>query len=368
MVIRLSGYSGPYQICALAKNPTVRDDLLSKGLNALYIEGSTGMIFPSGTTFSLTSQEQGLLAVSQDYDVFELRTGGYAYKYYDNSSLDNAILVTNRCNSNCIMCPTAEVIRRGDEEYCASELIEIIRYIPDDAPHITITGGEPFLIKEDLFAVLNYLKEHLPNTDFLLLTNGRAFCSRKYVERLVESMPPNLILGIPIHGYDSVSHDSITQAMGSFQQTIQGLHHLRALHSNVELRIVISKLNLAFVPNIAQLIASEFPHVQSVKFIAMEMTGNAAKNEDIVWVDYPTAFAAAKPGIDLLIRTGIDVALYNFPLCAVERAYWNICEKSISDYKVRYAPECSTCGYQDACGGIFSGTIRLAKAGIRPIR
>lgn len=368
MIIKLSGYSGPYQICALAKEASVRDKLLAKSLNVLFVEGYTATICPSGMSFSITPQEQVLLTASCDYDVFELRTQGYAYKYYDNSSLDNAILVTNRCNSNCIMCPTAELIRRGDEEYHAAELIEVIRYIPDDAPHITITGGEPFLIKTDLFVVLDYLKEHLPNTDFLLLTNGRAFCSREYAACLMSSMPPHLILGIPIHGHDPASHDSITQAAGSFQQTTQGLRHLRPILANIELRIVISKLNLGFITNIAELIASEFPQVQSVKFIALEMTGNAAKNQDIVWIDYPTAFMAAKSGIDLLIHAGIDVALYNFPLCAVDKAYWNICEKSISGYKIRYAPECSTCRCQDACGGIFSGTIRLAQANILPIR
>ena len=368
MIIKLSGYSGPYQICALAKETSVRDDLLARNLNALYVEGPVATIYPSNTSFSVAPKEQALLAASCDYDVFELRTQGYAYKYYDSSSLDNVILITNRCNSNCIMCPTAEIIRCRNEEYYTAELVEIIRHIPDDAPHITITGGEPFLIKTELFIVLNYLKKHLPITDFLLLTNGRAFCSREYADLFVKSMPPNLMLGIPIHGFDSASHDSITQSAGSFRQTVQGLRNLQAIHANIELRIVISKLNLGFILKIAELIATEFPHVQSVKFIALEMTGSAAKNKDIVWIDYPTAFTGAKPGIDLLVRAGIDVALYNFPLCAVDKAYWNICEKSISGYKVRYASECATCQCQDACGGIFFGTIRLAQADIRPIR
>lgn len=368
MIIKLSGYSGPYQVCALAKDATTKDDLLKRGLNVLYVDGSMAAIHPSDTLFPITPEEQALLEASCNYDVFELSAQGHAYKYYDNSSLDNAILVTNRCNSNCVMCPTAEIIRQGNEEYHAAELIEIIRHIPDDAPHITITGGEPFLIKTELFTVLSYLKNYLPDTDFLLLTNGRAFCSREYTRLFAESKPPQLLLGIPLHGYDPASHDSITQADGSFQQTVQGLRRLLAIHAKVEVRIVISKLNLDYISNIAAFIADELPYVQSVKFIALEMTGNAAKNQEIVWIDYPTAFARAKPGIDLLIHAGIDVALYNFPLCAVNKAYWNICEKSISSYKIRYAPECSTCLCQDACGGIFSGTIRLAKADISPIR
>ena len=151
MIIKLSGYSGPYQVCALAKNAAVKDDLLGRGLNVLYVDGSKAMIYPSDALFPITPEEQTQLEASCNYDVFELSAQGHAYKYYDNSSLDNAILVTNRCNSNCIMCPTSEVIRRGNEAYHAEELIEIIRHIPDDAPHITITGVEPFLIKTELF-------------------------------------------------------------------------------------------------------------------------------------------------------------------------------------------------------------------------
>lgn len=367
MIIKLSEYDGKYRIVSLAKNERTKNQLLNNRLSTLYIEEKQAEIYPEKISFSLNDSERELLNTCCDFDVFEIGASGHAYKYYDNSSIDNAILVTNHCNSNCIMCPTAESIRRKNEEYTADELIKLAKHIPNDAPHITITGGEPFLIKEDIFKLLNFLKLQLPNTSFLLLTNGRAFCSKKYVTLFKETAPPDILLGIPIHGFNSQTHDYITRANGSFSQTYCGVKNLLSIGAKVEIRIVVSKLNADFVTDIANLILTEFKTVFCVKFIGLEMTGNAAKNNKSVWIDYPTAFQKSKKAIDILINSGIDVGIYNFPLCAVDKKYWNICEKSISDYKVRFAHECSKCTAKDACGGMFSGTIRMAKEKVKAI-
>ena len=101
--------------------------------------------------------------------------------------------------------------------------------------------------------------------------------------------------------------------------------------------------------------------------MGLEMLWNAASNQNDVWIPYDQAFKASKEGIDLLIRNSIQVGLYNFPLCAVDDAYHSIASKSITGYKVRYADECEKCLIKDACGGIFAGTIRLAKYDVKPV-
>ena len=68
-----------------------------------------------------------------------------------------------------------------------------------------------------------------------------------------------------------------------------------------------------------------------------------------------------------LVKNEIDVGIYNYPLCCVDQPYWSLCEKSITDYKVRYLPQCNQCIKKDACGGMFSGTYNLMKGVIEPI-
>lgn len=368
MVIRLKNYKEPYTVVSLSKDEESKDCLSQKGLPFIYLSNNIITFYPEKKTIRLEKDEYEQLQNASSYDVFEIHPNGVAYKYFDNKSLDNAILVTNQCNSNCLMCPTADSVRMRHESYSAAELIYIIKHFPSDAPHITITGGEPFLVKEDMFVLLNYLKNNLPQTEYLLLTNGRAFCSKKYTALFKETAPSYIQLGIPIHGYNAATHDYIVQSEGAFKQTFLGIKNLLSIGAKVELRIVVSKLNQSIITDIAKLIVNDFSSAFCVKIIGLEMTGNAAKNRDMVWIDYSSAFQASKAGINLLISKGIDVGLYNFPLCSVEKEYWNICEKSISDYKIRFAPDCDSCMVKDACGGIFAGTIRLAKEHVNPIR
>ena len=91
------------------------------------------------------------------------------------------------------------------------------------------------------------------------------------------------------------------------------------------------------------------------------MLGSAFINQNEVWIKYSEAFQCSKEAIKLLIKNGIDVALYNFPLCAVEKEYHYICCKSITDYKIRYNIECDQCRLKDACGGVFAGTLKMAE-------
>lgn len=61
---------------------------------------------------------------------------------------------------------------------------------------------------------------------------------------------------------------------------MMGLKRLLRTRAKVELRIVVSRLNLEFIDKIAKLIVHEFPGVYTVKFIGLEMLGNARLNQE----------------------------------------------------------------------------------------
>lgn len=266
------------------------------------------------------------------------------------------------------MCPSGDYSRREGiiPEY--DEILELVRHYPTAASHITITGGEPFMFREPMFRVLSYLRENLCETEFLILTNGRIFCLNRYVEQLIHSIPRYTTLAIPLHGSTQELHDSITRAEGSFMQTLSGITKLLAARITVELRIVVSRLNYGDLENIARLIVDQIPGIYTVHFIGLEMLGNAAVNSKAVWLPYREAFNAARPAIDLLIAAGINVALYNYPLCAVDHAYWPLCKKSISEYKRNFPAACQVCVYNHICGGVFAGSRRFAEKDLCPFK
>ena len=51
----------------------------------------------------------------KDYDVVEIINNKSIRVLYRDDSEDNAIVVTNQCNSNCIMCPDPDIIRNTKE-------------------------------------------------------------------------------------------------------------------------------------------------------------------------------------------------------------------------------------------------------------
>ena len=116
--------------------------------------------------------------------------------------------------------------------------------MPEDLWYFTITGGEPTLIGEDNFIeIYRTVKEHLPNTNILLLTNGRTLGNYSFFEKFKKENMRNLRIAIPIHGSIASKHDYITQAKGGFEQTIRGLTNIINANIETEIRIVVSKLN-----------------------------------------------------------------------------------------------------------------------------
>lgn len=367
MIVRLENYHGKYKIVSLALNQTAREDLLKDEIEFVYISENDIRLYPEDVVVSKDKNIIEKLKNAHDYDVYELWGNGKFSEYYDDSSLDNYFFVTGKCNSNCIMCPSPDISRQKGGNTSVDTLIEIAKHIPTDAPHLTITGGEPFMVGPDIFRFFEFLRKKFECTDFLLLTNGRIFAVDSYVKRFVEKAPKNSMVAIPIHGSTEDIHDMITQSNGSFNQTKLGIKKLLKAGIHVELRIVVSRLNEDDIHNIAQMISDELSEVDYVSIMAMEMTGSARVNQDKVWISYVEAAQVAEAAALVLIENGIDVKLYNFPLCTVKKEYWTLCEKSISPDKVRYAETCENCKMKNACGGVFAGTMPMEKGELRAI-
>ena len=87
---------------------------------------------------------------------------------------DFVFMMTEKCNSNCTMCPMSEGARRRGRAFSDSEIDEMLQKITDETEHIDITGGEPFLQHEQLFHVMCELNEKHPYIPVQILTNGRA--------------------------------------------------------------------------------------------------------------------------------------------------------------------------------------------------
>lgn len=339
-------------------------EVLSHNFNVLKITGQSAILIYENEQYQILLPQSIELNAG---DVVMISNTGRIHVLYSFASSSQTLFLTARCNSNCIMCPYTSTYRQNADIYSAELLSDMVRYLPRHTQHLIVTGGEPTLIGQQFFALMQMVKDQFPNIICLLLTNGRSMSIPEIIAKAIEHLPRYTTAAIPLHAASSELHDNITRSPSSFRQTLAGIHNLLRTSIQVEIRIVVFKQNLNEMLPLARLICNLPKRVHVVHFMAAEMCGNAAVNSEQIWVDYPKAFAACEAAIHLLIMNGIDVELYNFPLCAVPHKYWALYRKSISDYKIRYGVRCGLCINRSICGGVFASSLKLAEDGMVPI-
>lgn len=367
MRFKIANSSGKYGIYSVVKSRGSEEEIKNQGHSYWKIQENGVYSYPEEKLISMSDESYSKASELDDFDVIEVFPDGTVNQYYDDSSLENIFFITEKCNSNCIMCPSPDSSRLRGEMSSVENLIDLADHIPDDAGHFTITGGEPFMLGKRIFDFLSFLKNKFQRTEFQILTNGRIFAVEEYSNLLAANMPANTVLGIPVHASTSSIHDAITRAGGSFEQTVRGIKNLLERNVRIEIRIVVNAINAENLPALATMIIRDFPAVSHVSIMGMEMTGNAWVNRQKVWISYTEAFRYIRTAVNIMIDGGMDVWLYNFPLCTVDPELWALCKKSISSYKVKYKDECEKCRMKDACGGVFAGTYSIEEEEIRAI-
>lgn len=281
---------------------------------------------------------------------------------------DVCFYITEKCNSNCIMCPMSLDSRKRGESMDDILWEQFEEHMPCEVPHITITGGEPFLFYHKLIPALEKLNRIYPETEILILTNGRVLSIPEIMDCLKPYITRHYRFAIPIHGPNKYIHDAITASSGSFLQTISALHSLCETEATIEVRIVGHQLNLQHINATYHMLSNLDARIDVINLVAMEMTGCAARNRQQLWVDYLDLCEKSEEGIRDCILHGIDAGLYNFPLCQVPQRMWSLVKHSITPSKVRFAPECENCSQKDACGGLFYSTYELGLCKIKPFK
>ena len=285
-----------------------------------------------------------------------------------NMSNELVFFMTEKCNSNCIMCPISEGTRKRGNAINEEEFVSLINNIDNSIEHIDITGGEPLLEWEKVIALMQYLNENYPSIPVQILTNGRLMCMKSIQTALRSVINERYLFTVPVHGPTSKVHDFISSSPGSFMETLEGLRFLSEANARTEIRIVGSRLNADRITETCKMISSMRLRNSIINIVAMEMTGSAAVNRELIWIDYRELFTKIEEGIIDLIRRGFDVELYNFPLCALPQYVWPLAKNSISIEKIRYSEECNHCNVRNACGGMFYSVKLLDLFTVHPVQ
>jgi len=278
----------------------------------------------------------------------------------------NFMLLTERCNSFCIMC--SQPPRDIDDSHLLKEWLAAIPLMADDGRQIGITGGEPTLVGDALFEILASIRSYLPRSPVHMLTNGRNFKDIELAARFAAMNLCDVMLGIPLYSDVASVHDYIVQADGAFDETIRGILNLGRCGVPIEIRVVLHSENISRLPELCHFIARNLQFVHQVALMALEPIGFAKANMDALWIDPFDYQGILAEAVDVLRRAHIQTYLFNHQLCTLPRSLWPYASQSISEWKNEYLDECRGCEVKSQCGGFFSSAIKKHSIHIAPIQ
>lgn len=325
---------------------------------ACCITSQDAITMPINSSLIYSVPDIGTLA---DGDIVLVTPEGRINIMYQSRDADHTVFITNRCNSRCIMCPQPPSDDPPDLHDINQKVLSLIK--TGSLQHIGITGGEPTVVLDQLCETLDYLQSHFPDAFISLLTNGRRLQDFDLVRQIVAVKNKKLLFCIPLYADNDAQHDAIVGVPGAFEDTIQGIYNLYRLGKRMEIRIVVMRQNFAQLTSIAEFIYRNLPFVSHIAFMGMEYTGEAEQHLNDLWIDPQEYGQQLHTAVWHLHRRGMNVSIYNIPLCLLSEPLWRFARDSISGWKKNYLEQCNFCSVQEKCSGLF-GTSALQSKNI----
>ncbi|WP_315750690.1 MULTISPECIES: His-Xaa-Ser system radical SAM maturase HxsC [unclassified Bradyrhizobium] len=298
-------------------------------------------------------------------DVVRIQRDGKINLLYRRGANANTLFVTERCNSRCVMC--SQPPRADIDDWRIPELISLLPLIDRDLAVLGLTGGEPTLLGDGFIRLVEAAKGLLPATRLHVLTNGRTFADRRFVEAF-DCVRGHVNWGIPLYGDVAHLHDHVVQAKGAFAETVHGLYNLAERRHRIEIRTVLHAHTLPRMEHLARFLYRNAPFAEHIALMGLEPMGFARSNMPLLHVDPDEVGRRIVGAVEFLHQVGMHVSIYNIPLCALPPVIRPFARKSISDWKNQYAESCDACVVKESCCGFFkSTTSEEREATARPL-
>jgi len=192
---------------------------------------------------------------------------------------------------------------------------EIKKRISDNAPScdgIVFTGGEP-TVRPDLPELVRYARKKCGYKTIIIQTNGRRMAYKSYLEELLDSGAGQF--SVSIHGHIPELHEYLTQAKGSFSQTLLAMCNIIECGAVLATNTVITKSNCRNLDGIAKLLGSM--GVKQMQFAYPHLEGKALVNADNIAPPMTIAAPYVCRAIEAASRHGALAFTEGFPLCVL---------------------------------------------------
>lgn len=267
------------------------------------------------------------------------------------------------CNNHCLFCVQGDkrkLYKLRDKNEITQDLVRAKK----NCESIVFSGGEPTLHPDFLYLV--NIAKNISFQTIQVQTNGRMFSYRRFCRDTINAGANQFAPAL--HGHTDSLHDFLTQAPGSFNQTLQGIKNLRSLGQEVIVNTVITSHNYKYLPHITKLLIQL--NVDQFQFSFVHITGTAWKNRDFIVAKKSEIIPYVRKALDIGLAAGKRVTTEAIPYCFLQGYEQCIAEQAIPEtmviennlkiadyrkYRVtqgkKKGPLCNKCHYFAVCEG-----------------
>lgn len=212
--------------------------------------------------------------------------------------------LTMACNERCPFCnvPAEDYPRPTPSE--EDQNTELEDFIASGERTLTISGGEPTLLRRRLLGVIR--RARAGGVPFVELQTNAVLIDEGYAAALAEAGLTSAFVSLLSH--EAEHHDALAGLPGAFGRCLRGIDALIAAGVRVALNPVTARQTQALLPDYLRFVAARLPGVRSVSLSAVQPHGRARLHLEALLPDYdvlrdvvPLAQrVAAAAGIELL--------------------------------------------------------------------
>ena len=183
--------------------------------------------------------------------------------------------LTMACNERCTFCnvPVEDYQRPTPPESVVEAQLQ--EFIDSQARTLTISGGEPTLLRTRLLSLIS--RARAAEIDFVELQSNAVLIDADYAEALKNAGLTSAFISLLSH--EAEAHEELTLLPGSFERCIAGIDHLLSAGIRVTLNPVVAHRTQAGIADFIDFVAARLPRVRSISLSAVQPHGRAGRDD-----------------------------------------------------------------------------------------
>jgi len=276
------------------------------------------------------------------------------------------------CNNRCLFCVQGDKRERFGPRPSAQIVADLKDGRSRGATGLVVTGGEPTLHKTIIKTIR--AAKALGYSVIQIQSNGRRFAYEPFCQKLIAAGANEF--SPALHGATADTHDELTGAPGSFEQTLAGIRNLKRLGQTVITNTVINSKNYQELPDLARLFVSV--GVDQFQFAFVHILGTAAQNKKWLVPKKSEVMPYVHAGLDVGREAGVRCMTEAIPFCLMQGYEDCVAEQIIprttifdadqtlddyTEYRLTEGktkgPACARCIHNETCEGPWREYVEL---------